>query len=60
MTAVTTTTEDTLQIRAREPRAMIEHRTRDNGTRETLTRGHFAHLRRLHGWAVRYYTTRGR
>ena len=60
MTALTTTTEDTFQIRAREPRAMIEHSTRDNGTRETLTRGHFRSLRRLHGRAVSFYTTRGR
>ena len=60
MTAPTMTTEDILQIRARDPRAMIEPRTRDSGTRETLTRGYFRPQRRLHERAVSFYTTRGR
>jgi hypothetical protein len=60
MTAVTITTEETLQICARELRAMTEHGTHDNGTRETLTRGYFRLLRRLRERAVSFYTTGGR
>lgn len=60
MTALTTTTEDTLQIGAREPHAMIEHSIRDNRTRETPTRGYLRPLRRLHERAVSFDTNRGR
>jgi hypothetical protein len=60
MTALTVTTENTLPIRTREPRAMIEDPTRGTVTRELLTRGYFRLVRRLHEGGVGFYATGGR
>ena len=60
MTALTVTPEDTLLIRAREPRAMIEDPTCPTGTCEVLTRGCFRLVRRLHERGVSCYATGGR
>lgn len=56
MTALTATKEDTLLIRVRELRAMIEDPAGDNATREDLARGYFRLLRRLNELGVNFYT----
>jgi hypothetical protein len=55
MTALTVTMMDL--ISAREPRAMMSPPPCDTGTRETLTRGYFRLLRRLHERGVSFYAT---
>ena len=55
MAALTETTEDTLLVRVRELRTMIEDPAADNASRQDLTRGYFRLLRRLHERGVNFY-----
>ena len=58
MTVLTVTMEDTLLIRARELRTMIEDPTScDDGTRQVLTRGYFRLLRRPGERGINFYAT---
>ena len=55
MSALTVSMEDTLLIRARELRAMIEDPACENTARAGLTRGYFQLLRRLRERGVNFY-----